>query len=376
MSRTPDLDALLTAAVARHASDIHLTAGLPPVVRIDGALTTLDGHEGELAAEWLGEALLGMMSRRHRGQFENTSEVDFSYAVDGGARFRVNAYLQRTGMAAAFRLIPQTAPTLEQYRIPVIARELALKTSGLVLVTGPTGSGKSATLTAMVDIINSERAVHVISIEDPVEYLHTSRNSLIHQREVGADTDSFAGALRYVLRQDPDVILLGELRDIESIGVALSAAETGQLVLATLHTQSAASTINRIVDVFSADRQQQVRAQLADTLRGVISQRLLPRTTGRGRVLATEVMVQTHAISNLIREGQTQQLYSALYAGSEHSMHTMDQSLRTLIAAGEVEYGVARALVTDPRALDDVRVVDSDLTSESWTGRPSNSWGG
>ncbi|ALJ18746.1 type IV pilus twitching motility protein PilT [Microbacterium sp. No. 7] len=375
MSRPPELDELLQAAVERRASDIHLTAGLPPVVRIDGALTALDGYEDELDADWVGEAVLGTMSRRHRGHFEETSEVDFSYAIAGGVRFRVNAYLQRTGVAAAFRLIPATAPTLEQYRIPEIARDLALRPSGLVLITGPTGSGKSATLTAMVDIINNERAAHVITIEDPVEYLHTSRNSLIHQREIGADTASFADALRYVLRQDPDVILLGELRDIESITVALSAAETGQLVLATLHTQSAASTINRIVDVFSADRQQQVRAQLADTLRGVISQRLIPRATGRGRVLATEVLIQTHAISNLIREGQVQQLYSVLYAGSDAGMHTMDQSLRTLIAAGEVEYGVARSFVTDPKALDDVRVVDSDLNAETWTRRPQTRWG-
>ncbi len=368
MAHSTQLDSILREAFDLRASDIHITAELAPVVRVDGELTALPRHRDALSAEWVGETVLGIMGRRRRAQFETVSEIDFSYTVPEGARYRVNAFVQQGGVAAAFRLIPSYAPTLETNRIPSIVRDLALRTSGLVLVTGPTGAGKSSTLAAMVDIINTERAAHVISIEDPVEFVHESRKSLIHQREIGSDTQSFAQALRYVLRQDPDVILLGELRDPESIAVALSAAETGQLVLATLHTQSATNSINRIVDAFSADRQNQVRSQLADTLRGVVSQRLLPRVAGRGRVLATEVMVQTPAIANLIREGQVQQLYSALYAGAEHGMHTMDQSLRSLVAAGEVSHEAARALLTDRRALDDLRVIDPTLQRIDWMG--------
>jgi len=368
MADSTQLHRILRAAFELGASDVHITAGLAPVMRVDGELTALPQHHEALSAEWVGETLLGIMGRRRRANFETVSEIDFSYTVPEGARYRVNAFVQQGGLAAAFRLIPSYAPTLEDYRIPSVVRELALRDSGLVLVTGPTGAGKSSTLAAMVDIINTERAAHVMSIEDPIEFVHESRRSLIHQREIGSDTESFAQALRYVLRQDPDVILLGELRDPESIAVALSAAETGQLVLATLHTQSATNSINRILDAFSADRQNQVRSQLSDTLRGVVSQRLLPRVSGRGRVLATEVMVQTPAIANLIREGQVQQLYSALYAGSEHGMHSMDQSLRSLVAAGEISHEAARGLLTDRRALDDLRVLDPDLMRIDWMG--------
>lgn len=362
------LDDILRLTIMRRASDVHLTSGRRPIVRIDGELGEVPEFAAPLSAQWLGEALLGVMSRRRRADFETANEIDFSYTTPDGERFRVNAFLQQGGLAAAFRHIPASAPSLKTHRIPAIVGELALRPSGLVLVTGPTGSGKSSTLAAMVDIINTERAAHVISIEDPVEFLHESRRSLIHQREIGADTESFANALRYVLRQDPDVILLGELRDLESISVALSAAETGQLVLATLHTQSAMKSINRILDAFPAERQGQVRSQLADTLRGIVSQRLLPRVAGRGRALATEVLVQTSAISNMIREGQVQQLYSALYSGTEQGMSTMDQSLHALVASGEVSYETARAHIIESGALNDLRILDPGSRSAGWHG--------
>lgn len=374
----PTLDAILASAADAGASDVHLTGGLPAVCRIDGDLAEVQGFGQELPGDWVEGALAGIMTAEQRKQFAVAGEVDLAYSAAGIGRFRVNVFRQMGDVAAALRLIPDEVRSLKALGVPEIARDLALKPRGLVLVTGPTGSGKSATLTAMVDIINRERAAHIITIEDPIEFVHSSRHSLVHQREVGSDTASFGEALRRVLRQDPDVILLGELRDAESIAVALSAAETGHLVLATLHTQGAAKSINRIVDVFPAERRDQVRAQLGDTLQGVLSQTLLPGLRG-GRVLATEVMVQTPAVANLIREGQIQQLYSALQSGSEFGMHTLDQSLRELVKDGRIEKSLAQQFAVDQRSLEKTRAVPADLDDEVWAtrggvARPAN-WG-
>lgn len=366
MSELTGIDRLLRDASLERASDIHLSADEVPRIRVDGALEPMIGISDPLSAVWLESALLGIMTPHQRVLFEDENEVDMSHEVPGVGRFRVNVYRQLGQIASAFRLIPEKVASLSDLGVPSIARDLALRPRGLVLVTGPTGSGKSTTLTAMVDIINSELPSHVITIEDPIEYIHRSKVSLIHQREIGTDTASFAEALRRVLRQDPDVILIGELRDTESISVALSAAETGQLVLATLHTQGAAKSINRIVDAFPAHQQDQVRSQLGDTLQGVISQTLLPLSQSDGRALASEVLVQTPAVANLIREGQVTQLYSAMQSGSAMGMHTMDQSLRELVEDGRVARQVAQNYLLDPHALDNVRVRPRDLDAGEW----------
>lgn len=360
------LDEILTVAAGHRASDVHVTAGQPARIRVDGDLIAMPEFADPLSAAWLETALFEIMSPAQRSEFTSHHEVDFSHEVRGTGRFRVNTFRQLGQVAAAFRLVEERAASLTELGVPPIARELALKPRGLVLVTGPTGSGKSTTLTAMVDIINSEVPAHVITIEDPIEFIHRSKVALVHQREIGSDTESFAEALRRVLRQDPDVILIGELRDPESIAIALSAAETGQLVLATLHTQGAAKTINRIVDAFPAHQQSQVRSQLGDTLQGVISQTLLPLAQSDGRVVATEVLVQTPAVANLIREGQVQQLYSAMQAGSGVGMRTMDQSLRELVEEGIVSHNVARSYLLDPHTLDGVRVKARDLDAGDW----------
>lgn len=362
----PLLDGILRTAAGAGASDIHFSADAPPLQRLDGDLVAVPGYEDPLPAAVLLDELLSTMGPSHREDYRSSGEVDLSYQVVGVGRFRVNVFRQLGQVAAAFRLIASRAYTLDELGAPQIARELALRPRGLVLVTGPTGSGKSTTLTAMIDIINTLEPAHVVTVEDPIEFVHTSRRSLIHQREVGSDTRSFAEALRRVLRQDPDVILIGELRDPESISTALTAAETGHLVLSTLHTQGAAKSINRIVDAFPAHQQNQVRSQLGDTLQGVISQTLLPRAQGGGRVIATEVLVSTPAVANLIRENQISQLYNAMQAGEAHGMHTLDQSLKHLVAEGEVAASVARHFLTDAHALDDVRVRPRDLDAEAW----------
>ncbi len=277
------IDRVLAAAAEARASDVHLTEGAPALMRVDGALIGVPGHPEPLDREWLTAAVTSVMSPEQRAMFEAENEVDLAYAVPGTGRFRVNIFRQLGKLAGAFRLIPTAVLTLDSLGMPPVVRELALKPRGLVLVTGPTGSGKSTTLAAMVDIINRELPVHIITIEDPIEYLHTSRRALIHQREIGSDTASFHEALRRILRQDPDVILVGELRDQESISVALTAAETGHLVLGTLHTQGAAKSVDRIIDTFPARQQDQIRSQLGDTLQGVISQSLLPKAYGGGR---------------------------------------------------------------------------------------------
>jgi twitching motility protein PilT len=282
-------------------------------------------------------------------------------------------FRQLGAVAVALRLIPSTVFSLDALGAPPIIREFALKPRGLVLVTGPTGSGKSTTLTAMVDIINSSLPAHVITVEDPIEFQHTSRTALIHQREIGSDTASFSEALRRVLRQDPDVILVGELRDPESIATALSAAETGHLVLSTLHTQGATKSINRIVDAFPSHQQDQVRSQLGDTLQGIISQTLLPRAQTTGRTIATEVLVNTPAVANMIREGQIAQLYSALQSGSALGMHTLDQDLKRLVEEGTISRQVATAYAVDPSSLEGVRMRARDFDAEAWSSN-ADSW--
>jgi pilus retraction protein PilT len=347
-----DLDRILAEAAREGASDVHFVAGSPPLVRLNSVLTAVRGwDEEQLRPQWLEEQLFGAMSDYQRQEYVDTGELDMPYSLTGVGRFRVNVHRQRGTVAAAFRLVPTSLPELEQLGVPEVARGLALQPRGLVLVTGPTGSGKSTTLAAMVDIVNREKAVHIVTIEDPIEYLHRSKKALVTQREVGSDTRSFAEALRRVLRQDPDVILIGELRDRETIEIALTAAETGHLVLGTLHTQGAASTINRIIDVFPGEHQAQIRIQLADTLQGVISQTLLPHAGGHGRVVATEVMVRTTAVANLIREGDVAQLYSVMQTGSAYQMHTLDQDLRRLVGEGRLDRNEAAAVMVDASAL-------------------------
>ncbi len=360
-------DQLLAAAADSRCSDVHFTAGAPAQMRVDGDLTAIPGFAEPISGGWLESALSAIMTEAHLAGYQETGEVDLAYQSPGVGRFRVNVFRQLGETAAVMRLISSRAFTLAELGAPSIAADLALRPRGLVLVTGPTGSGKSTTLTAMVDIINDTRPAHIVTIEDPVEFQHTSRRSLIHQREIGNDTASFSEALRRVLRQDPDVILVGELRDPESISTALSAAETGHLVLSTLHTQSAAKSIHRIVDAFPAHQQDQIRTQLGDTLQGIISQTLLPLAQGAGRTIATEVLVNTPAVANMIREGQVAQLVSAVQAGSALGMHTLDQDLKRLVEDGTVALHVAKATAADPRTLDDVRVRPKDLDAEAWS---------
>ena len=332
-----DLDELLVKQLDLGASDLHLTSGAPPTVRLDGTLQALEGY-GPLDAEGLQRSLYSVLTQRQREKFEADLELDFAYAVRGKARFRVNMYFQRDSVGAAFRVIPYEIRALDTLGLPPVVANFAGLPRGLVLVTGPTGSGKSTTLASIIDLANRTRAEHIMTVEDPIEFLHRHKKAIVNQREVGEDTHSFANALKHVLRQDPDIILVGEMRDLETISVALTAAETGHLVFATLHTQDAAQTIDRIIDVFPAEQQAQIRTQLASAIQGVVSQTLCKRASGRGRVIATEVLLATPAVRNLIREGNTHQIYSAMQAGAAHGMHTMDQHLGELVKNGSITY--------------------------------------
>ncbi len=334
------LDQILVAMVEAGASDLHLTVGAPPTVRLSGELRPLPGFDTPLDGESLRRSLFSVLTQRHREKFEQDLELDLSYSVPGHARFRVNLYQQRESIGAAFRVIPYEIKPLEQLGMPPVVSNFAGLPRGMVLVTGPTGSGKSTTLASIIDLANRTRAEHIMTVEDPIEFLHRHKKALINQREVGEDTHSFAAALKHVLRQDPDIILVGEMRDLETIQVALTAAETGHLVFATLHTQDAAQTIDRIIDVFPSHQQAQVRTQLAGALQAVVSQSLCKRADAPGRVVATEVMVATPAIRNLIREGKTHQVYSAMQAGAQQGMHTMDQHLAELVKIGKITYEV------------------------------------
>jgi twitching motility protein PilT len=331
---------LLERVLELGASDLHLTSGARPTVRVHGRLDQLQDFP-VLMPDETRAMVYSILTQRQRERLEGELELDCAHTLAGRARFRLNVYFQRDAIGAAFRLIPEEIKPLEALGIPPQVGSLARLPRGFVLVTGPTGSGKSTTLASLVDLANRERTDHIMTVEDPIEFLHTHKRCLVNQREVGEDTRSFASALKHVLRQDPDVILVGELRDLETISIALTAAETGHLVFATLHTQDAPQTVDRVIDVFPTNQQQQVRVQLAGALQAVVCQQLLPTADGQGRVVAVEVMMATPAIRNLIREGKTHQLYSALQAGARHGMQTMDQSLAGLVRRGQVTYELA-----------------------------------
>ena len=346
----PDIIAALQQVLFTGASDLHVTANAAPMLRVDGGLSPVSG-----ASIWPPEkvraALNSLLSPLQREIFERELELDFAYTISASARFRVNFYQQRGAIGAAFRLIPTTIKTLDQLGVPDSVARFSTLPRGLVLVTGPTGSGKSTTLAALIDLVNRTRADHIVTVEDPIEFMHGNKRSLVNQREVGADTHSFGSALKHVLRQDPDVILVGEMRDLETISVALTAAETGHLVFATLHTQSAAASIDRVIDVYPPHQQDQVRTQLSATLQGVVSQTLVKKAQGSGRVVATEVLVTTPAISNLIREGKSYQITSSMQAGRELGMHTMDQHLAQLVDEGQISRDSAFEKAHDPETL-------------------------
>ena len=329
------------------SSDLHLKVGSPPGLRIHGDLMPIDG-EPALTPDALRTLIYEILSDEHREKLEREKELDFAYSLPGVARFRVNVFFQRGSLGAVFRVIPFKILTLDELNMPDVLKTLALKPRGLVLVTGPTGSGKSTTLAAMVDYINSSRRCHILTIEDPIEFLHKDKLSYVNQREVESDTRSFSEALKRALRQDPDVILIGEMRDLETISAAITAAETGHLVFGTLHTIGAAPTVDRIIDVFPPHQQEQIRMQLSITLQGVISQVLLPRKDGSGRVAALEILVATPGIRNLIREGKTHMIGNMIQAGGGLGMVSLDQSLGNLVRDGIVDFDEAVAKAQDP----------------------------
>jgi twitching motility protein PilT len=337
-----DFAQVLLDVIDRRASDLHLTAGVPPMVRIRGRLTPLDGYP-VLTPSDTREIVYSILSDGQRQKFENNWQIDFAYQIPGHGRFRVNAYFQRSAVGAALRLIPFDVVPLESLGLPPVVAEFANRARGLVLVTGPTGSGKSTTLASLIDVINSTREEHIMTIEDPIEFLHRHKKCVVNQRELGSDAISFADALRSALRQDPDVILVGEMRDIETISTAITAAETGHLVFATLHTQDTPQTIDRIIDVFPSAQQGQIRAQLSVALQGIMTQTLLPTADGSGRCVAAEILVPTPAVRNLIREGKSHQIYSVLQTGGSHGMQTMDASLAGLVRAQKITKQLAES---------------------------------
>lgn len=335
------IDTLLRELVARDASDLHLKAGQPPIMRIRGDLVRSD-HPAESISEHNGR-LLGILNEDRKERLYSFKEVDLSYFVPGLARFRVNMFWQRGQLGAVFRVIPFKIRTIDQLGMPQVCKKLSLLPRGLILVTGPTGSGKSTSLAAMIDHINSHKRSHVMTVEDPIEYVHADKMSIINQRELGTDTHSFSESLRHVMRQNPDVILVGEMRDLETIQHAITAAETGHLVLSTVHTVDAAQTIDRLVDVFTPEQQSQIRTQLSVTLQGVVSQTLLPLKDGSGRTAAYEVMVATPSIRTLVRDGKTHQLYLDIQTGGELGMQTLDGSLLNLLRQNKIDYEHALA---------------------------------
>jgi twitching motility protein PilT len=329
------LDDLLIHVLTVGASDLHLTVGAPPTIRLRGEMRVIDGY-AVLTATQVRQALYGVMTERQRKTFEENLELDFAYSVPGHARFRVNVFQQRQSLGAVMRAIPWEIKSLESLNMPAVIGRFADLKRGLVLVTGPTGSGKSTTLAAIIDKVNRSRRGHIMTIEDPIEFLHTHQGCLVNQREVGDDTHDFRTALKHVLRQDPDVILVGELRDLDTISVALTAAETGHLVFATLHTQSAQDTITRIVDVFPSEQQQQVKTQLAATLHAVVCQTLVKTADGASRAAAVEIMVCNSGIRAMIRDGKLQQIQGALQAGARDGMQTLNAHLAELVRAGRI----------------------------------------
>jgi twitching motility protein PilT len=345
-----DFSEVLRRMVEVSASDVHLTAGFPPAIREKGKIVAMEGFP-VLSGQETREVVYSILNDDQRKRFETAKQLDFAYAIPGVARFRVNCFFQRGSVSAAFRLVPQQIPALDSLGVPQVLRELTQKPRGFVLVTGPTGSGKSTTLAAMIDVINVDRQDHILTIEDPIEFLHDHKRSIVNQREVGADAPDFALGLRAALREDPDVILVGEMRDLETISTALTAAETGHLVFATLHTQSTAQTVDRIIDVFPPQQQGQVRTQLSIALQGIVTQQLLPTADGMGRVVACEVLVPTPAIRNLIREGKTHQIYAAVQTSGAVGMQTMDADLARLVRAGRITRSLAEQRASVPEEL-------------------------
>ena len=344
------IETMLEQVIKFDASDLHIQVGLPPMLRVDGHLKAIDDTAVLEPAE-VERLVFSILDDDQKEILLKDKEVDFSFAFGNYGRFRVNAFHERGNLAAALRLIPAKVRSLDELKMPKILQDFTMFPRGLVLVTGPTGSGKSTTLAAMVDRINTERSVHILTIEDPIEYAHHSKKSIVVQREIHYDTYSFAAALRSSLRQDPDVVLIGEMRDLETIAAAVTIAETGHLVLATLHTNSAAQSIDRMIDVFPPHQQQQIRVQLAGMLQGICSQRLVPGIGG-GRVIATEILVATGAVRNIIREGKTHQLDAVIQTGGEYGMQSMDRTLVSLVQEGKITYDEAKNFAVDLQELD------------------------
>ncbi len=343
------LNDLLTLVIDSEASDLHLTVGVPPVLRIDGELVQTDLEV--LTPMDTRSLIYSILTAEQQKIFEETNELDFSYSLHGFGRFRVNVYKQRGCIAAAFRVIPSKIPSIEKLNLPKKILDFSRLPKGMVLVTGPTGSGKSTTLAAIIDLINQNQKKHIVTIEDPIEYLHQHKKSIVNQRELGVDTYSYHNALKHVLRQDPDVILIGEMRDLETIEAALTLAETGHLVFSTLHTTDAVQTINRIIDVFPPHQQQQVRTQLSFVLQGVVAQQLVPMAAGKGRVPACEVLVTTPAVQNLIRENKIHQLYSVMQTSTNIGMQTFEQTLSDLFKRGLITLDEAMSRTMHPDEL-------------------------
>src|SRR6059058_1016175 len=350
MPLTYSIDDLLEQMVARSASDLHVTTNSPPAIRVRGSIERLDGFE-PLTPEDTQLLLYRILSSERQKQLEIRRQLDFSHSIPGLARFRVNVYFQKESIAAAFRLIPDELKTLEELGIPSSLHQLAEKPRGIVLVTGPTGSGKSTTLAALIDEINRNRAEHILTVEDPIEFLHKHKRCIVNQREIGPDATSFSEALKAALREDPDVILVGEMRDLETISTALTAAETGHLVFGTLHTQSAPSTIDRIIDVFPAEQQEQVRTLISTSLQGVVTQTLVPTADATGRVAALEILIPDDVVRNLIRQGKVEQIYSVMQTATSRGMQTMEQALAELAQRRIITADVAFARSSRPDQL-------------------------
>jgi twitching motility protein PilT len=365
-TKTFDFADVLTRMAEERASDVHLSPGFPPAMRLKGRIVPLEEY-GPMLPQETRDTVYSLLNDDQRKRFESRKQLDLAYAVPGVARFRVNCFFQRGSISAAFRRIPHEIPQLEQLGLPAVLEELTRKPRGFILVTGPTGSGKSTSLAAMIDIINREREEHILTIEDPIEFLHTHKKCVVNQREIGADAEDFSLALTSALREDPDVILVGEMRDLETMATALTAAETGHLVFATLHTQSTAQTIDRIIDIFPAEQQSQVRMQLSIGLQGIVTQQLLPTADGAGRVVACEVLIPTPAVRNLIREGKTHQIYSAIQTSGAIGMQTMDAHLAQLVRTNRISRKLAEQRASVPeelkRLIGPVQQVDPALAA-------------